>query len=260
MTTRPLPSEQPIRAQASPELIASLRTRKPFPASFGDAPTAPPTATAPGAVQAFQPVAERFAVRAHSVFATANPTIWPGRVSDEQRSKLWKSAVTIEKKTRGKGRADGEIKRSGLTVYRTLLWYQSLSKDGRCDPSLATLAEKCMLCVRTVSKAIDRLARCGLVSVTRRWVRVPINGIMVARQITSAYKFPVTQELRLFIPPPLPPITRSVTAATRRSLRKGVAFFKGFFHKPGDRPPEPYAPPNFYDAAFDGTASTGLKT
>ena len=87
--------------------------------------------------------------------------------------------------------------------------------------------------MQTVVSALDRLAGIGLVSVTRRWLRVrdPASGMMVSRQITNAYHFP--SGATCFWLPELAPINRSVVATSRRTLRRGVAYFQTLFCRQG---------------------------
>jgi hypothetical protein len=58
------------------------------------------------------------------------------------------------------------------------------AENGRCDPSHARLAAFAGCTERTVRRALDRLAACGLVAWTRRIVRTRAG----ARQTSSAYR------------------------------------------------------------------------
>lgn len=235
MTTRPTLGEQPRHATASPQLRAAL-ARSPAPPPI-DITRAQPHAipdTVPRARRTShddRPAAtHRHPVRANAVCITANPTLWIS-LDRNQRASLLFIAEQIERKTKSKGRTDGAVGRSGLVILRVLLWYAGLSKSGRCDPALTTIASKARCCVQTVVSALDRLAGIGLVSVTRRWLRVrdPASGVMVSRQITNGYHFP-TGAARFWLPE-LAPITRSVTATSRRTLRRGVAYFQSLFQR-----------------------------
>ena len=176
------------------------------------------------------PARDRHPVRSNAVCVHRNPTMWVP-LDRNARARLIFAALAIETKTKAKGRTDGAIGRSGLVILQVLLSYASLSASGRCDPALTTIADKARCCVQTVVSALERLASIGLITVTRRWLRVrdPQTGVMVSRQITNAYAF-ASATTRFWIPV-LAPLSRTVTATSRRTLRRGIAYFKGLFQQ-----------------------------
>ncbi len=176
------------------------------------------------------PAPDRHPVRSNAVCVTKNPTMWVP-VDRNARARLFATAKALEKKTKAKGRTDGAVGRSGLVVLQVLLTFASYSGTGRCDPSLETIAERARCCVQTVVSALDRLASIGLISVTRRWLRYfdPRTGVVHSRQITNAYHFAAAD--KRFWLPILEPIARSVTATTRRTLRRGLGHFKKLFQR-----------------------------
>ena len=175
---------------------------------------------------------DRHPVRSNAVCVHRFPTMWVP-LDRNARARLVFAAKAIEKKTKAKGRADGAIGRSGLVVLQVLLWYASLGSTGRCDPSLLSIADKARCCVQTVVSALDRLASIGLITVTRRWLRYrdPRTGVTHSRQITNGYTF--ASGSKRFWLPVLEPINRSLTATNRRTLRRGIAYFKNIFRQPG---------------------------
>lgn len=58
--------------------------------------------------------------------------------------------------------------------------------DGRCDPSIATLADDALVSVRTAGRALVALRGVGLIGWGRRIIRVAATGWQV-RQVSSAY-------------------------------------------------------------------------
>ena len=214
MTTRPALGERSSFAHArpSPELIAHLRAN-PHPTRH-HLPEPPPALVTdehgdvidivplPMPAREEQPV-ERYPVRHTAVLVNRNATTYRPLPGDE-KARLWQTAGTIEAKTKSKGSRVGCLGDSALRIFNTLLFKFANSTSGRCDPSYAAIQRETGKCVDTIAKSLNKLAACGLLTVTRRWLRFwdPQLGRWVARQITNAYTF-AAADRRLF-PVPSP--------------------------------------------------------
>jgi hypothetical protein len=116
-------------------------------------------------------------------------------------------AEITERKTKPEGKKNGALGGPcGLQVLRALLFgFMNLS-TGRCDPSYSELEDRTGYCRDTIANCIKALESSGLLLVTRRMVRVVVNGVRVPRQISNAYGF---GELRL--------VARHATASAAKS-------------------------------------------
>lgn len=206
MTTRPHLGDQPRRAQASPELIASLQAARDRPtptptpevaamlielASL-DGETAQPSAPLPDQASAMQPCAPparrlRSGYRKNSIWHRRDNGFEWRLLDRNARARLWVIAQSMERITKKKGARNGCLGAIGLTVLNCLLFGFLNAKSGRCDPSYEALMKKTGLCRQSITNAIDRLESSGLVTVTRRMMRFLENGIVVVRQISNAY-------------------------------------------------------------------------
>jgi len=92
------------------------------------------------------------------------------RLDRNQRAKIMHIAEALEARTKPRGRQNGVISRIGLIVLRCFL-FSYLGPTGRCDPSYSTIGRKTGLCRYSISRALGRLERCGLVKIIRRLVR-----------------------------------------------------------------------------------------
>lgn len=91
-----------------------------------------------------------------------------------ERRAQWRARVELFRRA-------GRLTALHAEVGRALL--RRLAVDGRCDPSHATLATDAGASPRTVRRALDAFAACGLVTWTRRLVRAGWR----AAQTSSAY-------------------------------------------------------------------------
>jgi AraC-like DNA-binding protein len=80
-------------------------------------------------------------------------------------------------------RGVGRITATAQDVGHALLKHLS-RKDGRCDPSHATLAERAKCHERTVRRALERMAEIGLL----RWQRRIVRAGWRAEQTSNAYE------------------------------------------------------------------------
>jgi hypothetical protein len=234
MTTRPHLGEQlrfaPLpKVRASASLLASLRNPTRYvPPSV---PTAALVTTDNGEIVdidpphlhdiAEQPRVARYPVR-HNALLVGLHTCPYRPIAGLERAKLWTTAVGIERSTKSKGSRVGCLHPSGLQVFNALLFRFANTISGRCDPSYTALQEATGLCRDSISKSLKRLARCGLITITRRWLRVrdPASGQMVARQITNAYAFAEPSKRFFAVPSP----ERSCRPIPRRTAddRQGI--------------------------------------
>jgi DNA-binding transcriptional MocR family regulator len=81
----------------------------------------------------------------------------------------------------------GCLKRTGLHLLRTLLFYFLNGHTGRCDPSLARLAKICGMARSTVVQALRRLEAAGIVTIVRRARCIWQQGRRRFVQWTNAY-------------------------------------------------------------------------
>jgi hypothetical protein len=138
----------------------------------------------------------RSGYRRNAVFHVHGNFDW--RILDRnQRAKLWSVAQSMERITKQKGQRNGCLGAIGLSVLNCLLFRFLNAGSGRCDPSYDTLQKLTGHCRQSISTAIDRLESSGLVTVTRRMVRLKerivcaltgrTHEIVVVRQISNAY-------------------------------------------------------------------------
>jgi len=105
----------------------------------------------------------------------------------EQRARLSFLAEKFDAHTRDPGKHGGCLKRTGLQVLRILLFHFHNVHNGRCDPSLDTIAKAAGMARSTVAKALNRLEEAGIIERIRRarWIR--LNGRKRCVQWSNAY-------------------------------------------------------------------------
>lgn len=84
-----------------------------------------------------------------------------------ERARLLHAAEALEARTRQPGRQNGTVSRIGLIVLRCLM-LQFLGRTGRCNPSYDSIIKRTGLCRQSVSNALKRLERAGLIRIMRR--------------------------------------------------------------------------------------------
>jgi hypothetical protein len=101
-----------------------------------------------------------------------------------------RAALRFDHSTKSpKTRMGGELMMSGLKVLDVLLELVDY-RSGRLEPAIATIAEKAALGVRTVVRALRRLADAGFLDWLRRTEAVEQDGAgPQVQQITNAYWF-----------------------------------------------------------------------
>jgi biotin operon repressor len=127
---------------------------------------------------------------------------WQFRALDRnQRARIMHLAEVRERKTKPKGKKNGALHGPcGLHVLRTLLFAFMNAKTGQCDPSYDDLEARTGYCRDTVAKCVKALEASGLLIISRRMVRVIVDGVLMPRQISNAYGF---GELRIVTGPTL---------------------------------------------------------
>jgi DNA-binding transcriptional ArsR family regulator len=90
-----------------------------------------------------------------------------------QRARLIFLAERLDANTRKPRQHGGCLKRTGLQVLRVLLFHFHNVANGRCDPSLDTIAAAAGMARSTVVEALKRLEAAGILERIRRarWIR-----------------------------------------------------------------------------------------
>src|SRR3954464_3653273 len=114
----------------------------------------------------------------------------------EQRERLIFLAERMDANTHEPGKHGGCLKRTGLQVLRILLFHFHNVHNGRCDPSLDTIAKAAGMARSTVAKALNRLEEAGIIERIRRarWIR--LNGRKRCVQWSNAYLLNVPYHFR----------------------------------------------------------------
>nr|WP_295743006.1 hypothetical protein [uncultured Acidocella sp.] len=142
-------------------------------------------------MQSFQSIgslAVRFTGRPVLSGSTKQAVVW-GRMSRSERARRYANAERFDRATKQPGRHGGTIGRTGLLVYRTLLFGFFNLKTGQLDPSYDAIAQRAGLCRKAVWAALRRLKALGLIDWTRRCRDDrDAGGRFVLRQETNAYQ------------------------------------------------------------------------
>lgn len=109
------------------------------------------------------------------------------------RARVMAHAEVLERRTKAKGKRDGVLGQSGVTVLRALVFGFLDARTGRLDPSYKAIQRRTGFCMATIAKALKALSRAGILVITRRMVR--IGGFV--RQTSSAYQLRDPQSTRL---------------------------------------------------------------
>jgi DNA-binding Lrp family transcriptional regulator len=93
-------------------------------------------------------------------------------IDRNERAKITYCAEKLDAKTHEPGKHGGCLKRSGLHVLRILLFHFHNVHNGRCDPSIDTIAKACGMARSTVIEALKRLEAAGIIERIRRarWI------------------------------------------------------------------------------------------
>jgi DNA-binding transcriptional ArsR family regulator len=113
-----------------------------------------------------------------------------------QRARLIFLAERLDANTRQPKQHGGCLKRTGLQVLRVLLFHFHNVANGRCDPSLDSIAAAAGMARSTVVEALKRLEAAGILERIRRarWIRQ--SGRMRCVQWSNAYRLNVPTRYR----------------------------------------------------------------
>ena len=157
--------------------------------------------------QSIGALAIRFSTRPVLKGSTKQPVQW-GRMSRAERARRFANAERFDRATKQPGRHGGTIGRTGLLVYRTLLFGFFNLKTGQLDPSYDAIAKKAGLCRKAVWTALRRLRALGLINWTRRCSDdYDAEGRFKLRQDTNAYQVQGEGEWKGYSPAPEAPRT-----------------------------------------------------
>lgn len=97
-------------------------------------------------------------------------------------------AERLDRATKAKGKRNGQLGYVGLAVLKALLLVFHNSRSGLCCPGYEALERVTGLCRGSVAAGIKRLERAGLLTITRRLVRLVHAGVAITQQGTNLYR------------------------------------------------------------------------
>lgn len=118
-------------------------------------------------------------------------------------------AERLERSTKEKGKKNGQLGYVGLAILKALLLIFHNSKSGLCSPGYDAIQHVTGLCRGSVADGLRRLERSGLVTTTRRLVRLVVDGMPTTRQGTNLYRINDTARVALPLPARSPRVPRS---------------------------------------------------
>lgn len=126
------------------------------------------------------------------------------RLDRNQIARLLHACEVFERATKAPGCRNGSLGLPTLALLRCLVMRFLNRKSGLCFPSYQALQDATGFCRQTIAKALRTLEAVGVLSVTRRLVRVrdETRGTVVARQGSNVYRFQAMPEI---VPLPLGP-------------------------------------------------------
>ena len=89
-------------------------------------------------------------------------------IDRNERARLLFQAEALDRRTHQPGQHGGCLKRTGLAVFRALLFHFANAVTGRCDPGYDALARAAGVARSTVAVALGRLEAAGLLARIRR--------------------------------------------------------------------------------------------
>jgi DNA-binding transcriptional ArsR family regulator len=134
----------------------------------------------------------------HKAIFVRDPLAHSTPLDRNARQRLIFLAKRLERRTKGKGRANGALGGISLTLLEALFSYAN-RRTGLCFPSYLTLQALTGLSHGSIAAALRRLERAGIIKITRRLKRIwinrmsPITGqperIMATVQDSNLYAF-----------------------------------------------------------------------
>ena len=89
-------------------------------------------------------------------------------ISTKARALVMDRGEALERSTKAPGQRDGVLGQSALMVLRALLFHFLDPKSGQLDPSYKQIQKQTGFCVQTISVALKRLERAGILEIKRR--------------------------------------------------------------------------------------------
>jgi hypothetical protein len=96
-------------------------------------------------------------------------------------------ARALDRRTKAAGARRGLLGDTALEVLRVLLYVFHNAASGRCDPSYEALQRETRYCRQTISHALARLERAGIVRITRRLCRQWVTRVSPITGCTEHY-------------------------------------------------------------------------
>ena len=115
-----------------------------------------------------------------------------------ERARSLFMAEALERRTKPAGGRNGVLGYVGLAVLKALVCGFLRRSDGMCCPSYLCLMAATGLCKQSIANALKRLEAAGILKITRRLVRVLVDGVMVCRQGSNLYSvFEPAKDMRV---------------------------------------------------------------
>jgi hypothetical protein len=118
-------------------------------------------------------------------------------IPTKARALVMDRAEALERSTKEKGQRDGVLGQSALMVLRALLFHFLDIKSGKLDPSYKQIHKQTGFCIETISQALKKLERAGILEIHRRIARKAYKvwsdlnrrffELVRVEQITNAY-------------------------------------------------------------------------
>jgi hypothetical protein len=147
--------------------------------------------------------------------STDKPVKWKKLSRKDAREWPWFAAEIDRLTKKGNRCHGGDFGPTALKVLQVLINEFLNFSTGRCDPSIARIANRANLSPSAVSTALKRLAGRNVITWIRRCRDYWENGRYVREQLTNAYSFNLPSAWRTSIkvpdgpPPPLPETYRA---------------------------------------------------
>jgi hypothetical protein len=159
---------------------------------------------------------------------------WRGHcrpIDRNERAKIMFLAEALERRTKPKGRRNGQLGYVGLRVLKALLFGFLSLATGRLDPSYAAMGERTGLCHQSVANGLARLERTGIIRIAARLAKQRIDRVSAITglrerfwqtvQATNLYSIHRPGAWADHLPRPPARKTRFPSAELMRSLLQG---------------------------------------
>lgn len=142
-------------------------------------------------------------------------------IDRNERARIMFKAKALWRATKPKGGRNGVLGYVDLTILEALLFVFLRRSDGMCCPSYVQLMAATGFCKQSIANALKRLEAAGILTITRRLVRIVVNGATFVRQASNLYSIhePAEHANGLPVRTPAPrPFPRPAYAALARML------------------------------------------